>query len=171
MKHIIDENVLIVANDVSRELAGQPLECEQADSACRLSAIMLLDECRKNGVVYLDDDGVILSLYRKRMSGSGQPGTGDAFFRYLSENQYNNDKVRRAKLTPHLGRGFDEFPDVAGLTNFDLSDRVFVALATVDNDAVIFNCVDSDYSMHAEELLEAGVQVSEICPKCLKRNL
>jgi len=101
------------------------------------------------------------------MAGSGQPGSGDALFRYLSDNQYNSDRVRRRELTPNADRGYEEFPEENGLTGFDPADRIYVALAAGQAGTCIANCVDSDYRNVADALIQARVRVRELCPDCL----
>jgi hypothetical protein len=165
---VIDENVLIVANDISRELSGQELMCPQANADCRIAALDLLKRCQDGAMVVLDDLGEVLDLYRRRMSGSGQPGSGDAFFRYLSDNQFNPERVIRRKLQPHAERGYEEFPSDEGLSDFDPADRIYVSLASGRRAAKIANCVDSDYKEKAVALGAAGIRVHELCPDCVK---
>jgi hypothetical protein len=120
------------------------------------------------GVVVLDDEGEVLAKYRSKLSGRGQPGAGDAFLKFVSENQYNSAKVVRLSLPRDREGEYTDFPSDAALRTFDKSDRVFVALAR-RGDGSIINAVDSDYSEHADALESAGVVVKELCPNCLKK--
>lgn len=164
---VIDENVLIVANDASRVLSGKNTACPQADDSCRISAIEFLAHCRSGKCVVIDDIGLVIEKYREYMHGSGQPGSGDAFFRYLVENQYNPQRVRQVSLELHRFRGFEKFPNDIDLRRFDPADRIFVALGNVTG-GTITNCVDSDYSEYAGALQSAGINVRELCPNCLR---
>ena len=160
--------MLVVANDLARSLAGIAQRCPQADEDCLIAAVEMLQECREKQVVVIDDVGEVLALYRSKMSGSGQPGSGDAFFRYLSESQYNPKRVGRVAINKHAVRGYEEFPDSDHLQDFDSDDRIYVAIALAGGPAEIVNCVDSDWTIFGRGLQAAGVRVRELCPSCVK---
>jgi hypothetical protein len=166
---IVDENVPIVANDVARlSQRKQPL-APQADNKCRLAAIQRLRQIISSGHVLIDDAGSLLAGYRQYLSGKGQPGVGDAFLKYLADNEYNEQKVTRIALSINNDRTFAAFPEVPQLATFDAADRIFVALAlTAPIDSTVVNAVDSDYSHHSQALVQFGVRVEELCPETLK---
>jgi hypothetical protein len=168
MREVIDENVLLVANDLSRSLAEKDLRCPQADDDCQIAAVEFLRKCTEGKVVLLDDAGDVLTAYRSKMSGSGQPGSGDAFFRYISENQYNSQRIVRVELEKSDNGEFAAFPKSANLKAFDADDRIYAALALTGGHAEIVNCVDSDWSLFQTALEGVGVVVRELCPNCLK---
>jgi hypothetical protein len=117
----------------------------------------------------IDDLGLLLSRYREYLSGKEQPGVGDAFLKYLADNEYNKRKVTRISLTSDSKHNFEAFPKIAELETFDHADRIFVALAlSASVPSVIINAVDSDYSHHREALEASGVRVEELCPERLK---
>jgi hypothetical protein len=64
-------------------------------------------------------------------SSAGQPGPGDAFFKWLWDNQGHLDHCRQVSITRMKGgsRSFEEFPDDPDLARFDREDRKFVAVA------------------------------------------
>ena len=82
---IVDTNVAVVSNG----------ETEQAELECQLRCISKLVECRTDHRVLLDDHGLILREYRNNLRSSGQPGVGDAFFKWLFENQGNIQVLRQ----------------------------------------------------------------------------
>jgi hypothetical protein len=151
---VFDENVLVVANGRSA----------QADAQCQLGAVnALLAACDSRSVLFSYD---FFEKYEKHCRHSGQPGVGDAFFIWLRDN---------AGLLPKVALDWDEegspvlFPADPALAAFDFDDRVWVAGVLACNDAAhIVNCVDSDYSHHAEALKANGIRVRELCPQHLK---
>lgn len=155
MTVVIDTNVLVVAN------GGH----EQAGDRCQLACIDALEAARV-GTVAIDDAQRILSEYRAHCSFSGQPGVGDAFFKWLWNQQGNPQKCRAVTITPHPKRGFDEFPADARLRGFDASDRKFVAVAlSVGEPAPVLNATDTDWWHALQALVDNGVQVEFLCPE------
>ena len=116
---MVDTNVPLVANG----------KAEQADLKCEVACIRNLIQIQSEQRTLLDDKMLIMGEYRTNLSHSGQPGVGDAFFKWLWENQANEQHCRIVPLTIHSDRGFVEFPDDARLSSFDLADRKFVAVA------------------------------------------
>lgn len=114
--------------------------------------------------VVIDDDQFILDEYRKHCSFSGQPGLGDAFFKWLWNRQADPRYCRQVHITPDPTREFVEFPADQRLRNFDRSDRKFVAVALAAGDSPpVFNASDTDW-WHAREVLgEHGVTVRFLC--------
>lgn len=169
---VIDENVLIVANDISRILRDVDPLCPEADDDCRAAALDFLENCAKARLkILVDDAGLVIEKYRSRMSGSGQPGSGDAIFRYIIENQYADSGVVRVTLTTADDGSFAEFPADEELTNFDRSDRIFVAISAAGpKPNRIVNCIDSDWSESSTALQRVGIQVEELCPQCIRRR-
>lgn len=163
---VVDENVPIVANEATKS-ATQRL-APQADDACILASINRLEEIVKGEIVLLDEAGAVMSAYRAKLSGSGMPGTGDAFLRHLSDRQYDPSKVRIVPLEENAARVYTVFPADEALKKFDKADRKFVALAASVAGSPIVNSVDSDYSHHSQALINAGIVVEELCPQCLK---
>lgn len=166
---IVDENVAIVANDVTRISTGRPPLAEQADDKCRLAVMRRVRQIMSSEIIIVDSSGLIMKGYRKYLSGKGQPGLGDAFLRWVSDHLYDRAKVRQVILTSSDDGQFSAFPSDPGLRSFDRADRVFVALAIASqDDAPIVNAVDSDYRQHQPHLDRFGVRVEELCMHCLK---
>lgn len=156
---VVDENVPRTANG----------HAEQANLKCRLACVQVLRGLVESGMVVIDAGGLIIDKYRKRLSHSGQPGVGDAFFRHVYDNQFNDQRVERAEIAADENRGFSEFPDDAPLSGFDRSDRVFVAVTLVSKHKPrVLNAVDSDWRDHKAALARHGVLVDELCPDCLR---
>lgn len=156
---IVDTNVLVVANGVNAQANAEP------NRACVLTTIDALTDIKDRRTLLLDADGEILDEYRKHSNYSGQPGVGDQFFRWAHQNA---PTLASVSLTPHSGRRYAEFPGDQALVSFDYDDRVFVAAAIAGpKPNRILNAVDSDYSLNAVALSNAGIAVEELCPGLL----
>jgi hypothetical protein len=165
--YVVDENVPIVANDSVRTIPKSP----QADQTCRLSCVQALRRIVRSGTLIVDDDGEVLENYRRHLHHRGQPGVGDAFFKHIVDNQFNLTKVRRISIQRNADNEFDNFPADPGLATFDVSDRIYVALAlAAPQKPQISNAVDSDYAEHKASLERVGVRVREICPQCIRKR-
>jgi hypothetical protein len=158
---VLDTNVAVVAN----------LRTEQAGDDCERVCITTLLEVRESRRVLLDESGAILEEYRRHLSPSGQPGVGDAFFKWLWVNQANPECCRQVPITPIYGgtRVFEEFPDDPDLAAFDPSDRKFVAVAVASGERPrILNAADTDWWIHREALRRHGIEVGFLCPELME---
>lgn len=155
---VMDTNVAMVAN-------GQT---EQAGLQCRQNCIAALRRIQEDKIILLDAGGLILDECRRYLHPSGQPGVGDAFFRWLWQNQGNYQHCRMVSITPHPRRGFAEFPDDDTLADFDPSDRKFVAVALASTERPsVLNASDTDWRQHRDALEKHGVAVCFICPELM----
>src|SRR5438874_2727122 len=104
---------------------------DHASPKCVLASISALENLVESEIIVIDDRFRIIEEYRRHLSHSGQPGVGDAFFKWLWENQANESRCERATITQkgHDSTAFEEFPDDESLTGFDREDRKFVAVA------------------------------------------
>lgn len=147
----VDTNVGVAANGRGTH----------ADLNCQLACVERLEQVAKNGVVAVDDSGLIFEEYRKHLRLAGQPGVGDRFVKHVHERQHSEERVRRFRITPSKDdrRGFDELPE----NTLDRSDRKFLAVAVVAN-ATVLNATDSDWGKERSLIDELGVRVEELCP-------
>ena len=153
----MDTNVAVVANG----------KAEQADPKCVSTCIDTLRQIIQDEkyVILLDDKSLIFDEYLKNLSLSGQPGSGDAFFRWLWWNQLNERHCRQVPIPPHDERGFEDFPDDRDLASFDRDDRKFVAVAVASKSSPrVLNAVDRDWGDYREPLCRHGVEVKFLCP-------
>ncbi len=148
---VVDTNVAIVANGRNTH----------ADMACQLSCVEEIESVRQYGIVALDEAGEIMEEYGKHLNFYGMPGVGDMFFKYLFDNQYGGNRVRRVSVTPcsDRRRGFAELPQ----NGLDPSDRKFLAVAVVAGAAIV-NATDSDWSEQQALMDGLGVKVEQLCP-------
>lgn len=160
-RHIIDTNVLIVAN--GRNLAAD------ISPQCRLACAQLLNRIRQTGAIAIDTNWQILSEYSRKVHPSGQPGIGDAFLKWILTNQNNPQRCDRIPITSDPacsdGNNYLEFPnDDPTLTHFDRSDRKFVAVAIAHPEhPPIHNATDSDWWIHRDRLTAHGLQLEFVC--------
>jgi hypothetical protein len=70
---VVDTNVAVVANGRADHAS---LDCQQA-------CLDALKSVKERGMVVLDDAMHILKEYMDNLSLSGQPGLGDAFFKWV----------------------------------------------------------------------------------------
>lgn len=149
---MVDTNVAIAANGRGTH----------ADVACQLACVEAISETYNRRPVVLDDGDLIMDEYAKHLHRSGEPGAGDAFFKYLFQHRYVSDRVLGVSLTPSddLRRGFAELP----VNSLDPGDRKFLAAALVAN-AAIMNATDSDWHEQRAFLERLGVAVEQLCPQ------
>ena len=152
---VVDTNVAIAANGRGTH----------ADPQCRLTCVQRLVSLVAREVIAIDDRGLILDEYKKRLNFSGRPGVGDAFFKHVFNNQYQCEYVRRVAVTPAEDdrRGFEVLPE----NTFDREDRKFLAVAVVAG-AVVLNATDSDWGEQEALMDELGVEVGQLCPHLRK---
>ena len=152
---IMDTNVAVVANG----------KTAQASRACVVACLDRLKKIRNDERLLLDRGWDILEEYLRHLCPSGQPGAGDAFFKWLWNNQGNPEVCRWVPITPHRGRGFEEFPGSDELADFDRSDRKFVAVALACGESPpILNAADRDWWQHRGALERRGIRIDFLCP-------
>jgi len=149
---LVDTNVAVVANGKS----------DQADDSLTEACIdALLDVTRRGGLV-LDDGDRIFEEYRKNLSLSGQPGTGDVFMRWVHDNRYSAAwcELRTITCLDGAEQTFREFPASPALADFDPSDRKFVAVANAGRKKhPILQAVDFKWWRWKDALANAGIKV------------
>jgi len=159
---IVDTNVPVVANG----------KHDKASLNCIQACVTAL-ACARDGRVLIDNLGHILTEYRNNLAYRGQPGVGDAFFKWLWDNQANGARCLKVNITPiDAGwRRFVEFPDDDRLRGFDPSDQKFVAVALASTlNPPILNASDTDWLPVQHELREHGVAIEFLCPELMRET-
>lgn len=155
---VVDTNVALVANDSS----------PQAGPDCVIACVKRLEEVQSGERVALDEQGRILGEYFKKGQRSGGPGVGDEFVKWVWDHQADCGFCATFAITPHVVRGFVEFPEDEDLSSFDHDDRVFVAVAVASGKkARILNAVDSGWWSHRDVLGRNGIRVDFLCPELM----
>lgn len=161
--HVIDTNVLIVANDDNSKKA-----VFEDVYKCR----MFLRDIQKNRKrVSVDSLSLIFKEYFKHLNRSGRPGLGDAFVKWLWDNQGYYSICESVEITEDNARGFVEFPEDDDLKNFDWSDRKFAAVAVKSKfNPSIYNATDSDWWDFREVFERLGIKIIFLCPELVKKK-
>ena len=158
---VMDTNVAVVANGAASH-AGP--DCEDA-------CLSALERIRNEHRLVLDNQGAIVGEYRKRLRPAGQPGPGDAFFKWLWDHQANESFCVMVAVTPNKKRAYLEFPEDSDLADLHWDDRKFVAVAcAAGTSPPILNASDTDWLRHHEALGRHGVRVNDLCPELMRRN-
>jgi PIN domain nuclease of toxin-antitoxin system len=148
---VIDTNVGICAN-------GRDTH---ASLRCQLTCSDFLETCRTLHIA-LDNQNLIMSEYEKHFYHKGEPGMGDAFFKYLYHNQHAGDKIQLVKITP-INEEKTEFAELPE-NQVDPSDRKFLATALVAK-AILVNATDSDWTEQKNLLESLQIEVKQLCPE------
>lgn len=160
---IVDTNVAIVANEKS----------EQAPVDLIIRCIEAIQSITAQGQIALDESGLIFEEYRHKLSLAGQPGTGDLFMKWVHDNQWNPAYCERREIhcSNETEQVFDEFPTDAGLAEFDISDRKFVAVANAGAKKIpILQAVDDKWWGWKDALAKCGIQVLFLDPNAAERG-
>jgi hypothetical protein len=160
---VVDTNVAVVANG----------RAEQASLDCRQACLDELKKIKEREMVVLDDAMHILKEYMDNLSLSGQPGLGDAFFKWVWDNQANTTRCEMVHVTPKSDRedDFEKFPKDPALAGFDPSDRKFVAVARASHHKPrVLNAVDTDWWIFRTPLKKHKVRVRLLCPEHMKKR-
>jgi hypothetical protein len=140
-------------------------QADQTSVECRRACCSWLLKITSGQLRLILDDGFhIFTEYRSYLSLRGQPGVGDAFFRWVHDHQFNPEQCERVALTEHPSRGYSEFPDDPELADFDWGDRKFVAAARASSQpGCVLNALDSDWWDYERVLARNGVEVEFAC--------
>jgi len=158
---VVDTNVAVVAN--RRE--------DASDGCVRACVNEILAITGDEKRVAIDLEGLIIREYMRNLSLAGQPGVGDAFLKWLHQNQAVTDRCEKVAIT-RLGAGeedFPSFPEDEALAEFDPSDRKFVAVARAHPEAPpVLEATDSKWWGWHEALQRNGVAVHFLCEAEIK---
>jgi hypothetical protein len=115
----------------------------------------------RDQIVMVDTLDRLMDEYQPYVNFRGEPGVGDAFYRYVFDNQYYEDRVRRVEITPSAdeGRGYEELPE----NTMRAGDRVVLAVAVTGKGRVV-NATDSDWAEQEELMTALNVGVVQVCP-------
>lgn len=160
MKVIVDTNVAVVANQRNTTAGPQ----------CIITCAHRLRAITRKHILVLDEEWHILNEYRQHLRSEGQPGVGDAFFKWVLTNQADPTRCEQVRIALRPERedeaDFVEFPNDPRLARFDRSDRKFVAVAcTHPEHPPILNAVDTDWREYADVLAEYQVTIEFLCPE------
>jgi hypothetical protein len=151
---IVDTNVVIAAN-------GEDL-LDEEQYCCIVPCIEFLEHVTKGRCRLVLDEGYeIIREYQHKFDMNKQKGFGVAFIKWAWDNCRNTSKIVLVPITPSKD-SYTEFPQHAGLADFDPSDRKFVAVANAypnRKKPVIAQAMDSKWHKWEKALLEVGISV------------
>lgn len=151
---LVDTNVPKTAN-----LSTQPDPASDVPSACVLACIEAIEHVIKKRGLIIDTGDEIFDEYRQQLSMKGQPGVGDSFMKWVHDNRWSLPDNQRVSISKNSD-SYDEFPTHDGLSNFDKSDRKFVAVANAHMDKPpILQATDSKWWGWKDALREVGILV------------
>lgn len=155
---LVDTNVAKTAN-----LATQPDAASDVPDECVLACIEAMEHVKnKNGLV-IDAGDEIYDEYHRQLSMSGQPGMGDRFMKWVHDNRFKLPDSQRVEITKK-DESYNEFPTHDGLTNFDNSDRKFVAVSNAHPDKpTILQATDSKWWGWKDALGQCGITIQFMC--------
>ncbi|MBT3257835.1 MAG: hypothetical protein HN366_15465 [Deltaproteobacteria bacterium] len=162
-KCVVDTNVPKNAN-----LAIDPGEIPDDLTMCVLACVEAVGYIIKKGGLVVDGGQEIFDEYRNNLSMSGQPGVGDRFMKWVHDNRWKFPQEDRVTITGH-GDSYNEFPNHEGLSDFDISDRKFVAVANAHpTKPPIIQATDSKWWGWKDSLKEVGITVQFLCSDYVK---
>ncbi|MCP4574698.1 MAG: hypothetical protein GY846_00195 [Deltaproteobacteria bacterium] len=157
-KCVIDTNVPKNAN-----LAIDPENIPDDLTMCVMACVEVVEYIIKIGGLVVDSGEEIFDEYRNNLSMSGQHGVGNHFMKWVHDNRWNFPQEDRVTITEH-GDSYSEFPKHDGLSDFDISDRKFVAVANAHPaKPPIIQATDSKWWGWKDFLKEVGITVQFLC--------
>lgn len=158
---IVDTNVAITANKVFHHNLEEDL------SHCVLACVHAIEaviSSKKNLVIDSGDE--IYHEYMKNLGLNRQPGVGYAFMKWVHDHRWQFPEKNRVPITPTQDGNYEEFPEDSELSEFDPSDRKFIAVANSHPDKpVILQATDSKWLGWEKALLNNGIKVHFLCPE------
>jgi len=112
----------------------------------------------------IDTGYLILSEYQNKTRPNQPKGVGDAFLKWLLQNQRNSARVHQVALDEVSTNTYAEFPDAALQARFDPPDRKFAAVANAHTDRPpVWQAADCKWLDWWPALLAKGVTVEFLC--------
>jgi hypothetical protein len=164
-KCVVDTNVPKTANR-----AIMPATIPDEEVHCVQACVEAIEHIVTKGGLVIDAGDCIFEEYRRQLSISGHPGLGDGFMKWVHDNRWKLPEEDRVIISKE-GDTYLEFPNDAALSNFDRSDRKFVAVANKHPaKPPILEATDSKWWIHQAALEEAGIKVLFLCPDYVRRK-
>jgi hypothetical protein len=164
-KCVVDTNVPIIANHIIGAVRSDDIPDQ-----CILACIEAIESVIQKKALVIDIENEIFDEYKSNLSMSGQPGYGDAFMKWVHYTGPSLPASQRVAITK-IGDSYKEFPDHPELTNFDLSDRKFVAVANAHpKKPPILEAADSKWWGWKQPLEEVGITVWFLCPEYIENK-
>lgn len=155
MRAVVDTNVILVVNGAHDEVG----------EACVDSCAAQLLELTRRGRIVIDDANEIVEEYLRKTEPRKGQRLGDAFLKWLLNNQSNPKRVERVTLTQTAGGSYAEINALQLPPTLDPSDRKFVAAAAkAKRPTPILQATDCKWLNWWQELARVGINVQFLCP-------
>ena len=159
---IVDTNVIITANDEAEHASPDCVE------RCQKRIKQILDQQETSLV---DDGWRILNEYKRYVNLETRKGIGDLFVKTLLQNLKGSPAIcTMVGINPLAGSetDFEEFPTTEALSDFDVADRKFIAVAIAyerdeNKKATILQALDRKWEPFREVFEQEGVQIDFLC--------
>lgn len=160
---IVDTNVIITANDEAEHASPDCVE------RCQKRLKQILDQHETSLV---DDGWRILSEYKRYVNLKTRKGIGDIFVKTLLQNLMRRPAICTiVRIHPLAGSdtNFAEFPTTEALSDFDVADRKFIAVAIAyerdyEQKATILQALDRKWEGFQHTFEQEGVHINFLCP-------
>ena len=159
---IVDTNVIITANDEAEHASPDCVErCQK-----RIKQIL---EQQETSVV--DEGWRILNEYKRYVDLKTRKGIGDLFVKTLLQNLMRRPAIcTMVRINPLDGSetDFDEFPTTEALSDFDVADRKFIAVAIAyeqdyNQKAIILQALDRKWEPFRDAFEQEGIEIDFLC--------
>jgi len=155
MTAIVDTNVILVANGQHDDVMPD----------CVIACTRRLQSIMADGRTAIDDAFEILREYQNKTQPKTGNRPGDAFVKWLLQNNANRHRCDQIAIKANSQRGYDEFPEDDRLANFDPPDCKFVAVAAAHPEhPPILQAADSKWLGWETALKDHGITVDFLCP-------
>ncbi len=159
---IVDTNVIITANDEAEHASPDCVE------RCQKRIKQILDQ-QETSVV--DEGWRILNEYKRYVDLKTRKGIGDLFVKTLLQNLMRRPAIcTMVRINPLDGSetDFDEFPTTEALSDFDVADRKFIAVAIAyeqdyNQKAIILQALDRKWEPFRDAFEQEGIEIDFLC--------
>lgn len=160
---IVDTNVIITANDEAEHASPDCVE------RCQKRIKQILDQHETSLV---DDGWRILNEYKRYVNLKTRKRIGDLFVKTLLQNLMRRPAIcTMVRINPLDGSetDFEEFPTIEALSDFDVADRKFIAVAMAyerdhHRKATILQALDTKWEPFRKAFEREGLQIDFLCP-------
>ena len=160
---IVDTNVIVAANNEANHASRDAVKrCQE-----RIQQIIQQQETS-----LVDDGWRILREYKRYVNLETRKGIGDLFVKTLLQNLRRKQAIcTMVRINPLDGSDtdFEEFPTTEALSDFDVADRKFIAIAIAyerdhEKKATILQALDTKWEPFRKAFEQEGLQIDFLCP-------
>ena len=156
---IVDTNIIIAAN------GGAVHASPDNVAQCQKRIKQILEQQETS---LIDDGWRIINEYKRYVNLETRKGIGDLFVKTLLQNLMRRPAIcTMVRINPLDGSetDFEEFPTTEALSDFDVADRKFIAVAIAygKQKATILQALDRKWEPFRKAFEQEGVQIDFLC--------